>query len=99
MDIINCCLFDITGLGLDNGNSLVELGEDGVANLVDFGDVGFCVRGWLLQVGEKGLDESAIGKVGNVDRLLAVWVGFEGRDRVADDGVFGNVLIDISSAP
>lgn len=92
VDIAHECALDVLGLRLDNGHLLVELGEELVTELVGLGHVGLRVRGRRLEVGEGGLDEFRVARVGQLDRLDAVGVLLDGLDRVGDDRIGGEVL-------
>lgn len=58
---------DLFCLRLDDRSLLLNLGEDGIADLVNLGDVGLCVRSGSLEVRERWLDEFCVERVGDVD--------------------------------
>lgn len=83
---------EIVGGLLDDGEALVDAVQRLVANLVGPGDVGGDVLDGLGEVGEDGSGEGLVGGVAELDGLLAVLVGLEGVDAVADEGVVQQVL-------
>lgn len=87
VDVAEEGVLNILGLGLDDGDLLVDFGQKLVAELVGFGDVGLRVRGRGLEVWEGRLDELGVAGVGQVDGFGAIRVFLDGLDRVGDDGV------------
>jgi hypothetical protein len=55
--VIESGCLDLGGFGLEDWDSFVDLGEDGVAYLVDLGNVWLCIRVWGLEVWQERLDE------------------------------------------
>jgi hypothetical protein len=85
-------IVDVVGGLLDYGEALVNAGERLIAKRIRLREVG---RDVLVGLGEIGHDRSGEGLVGRVTELdgsLAVLVGLEGIDTVADDRVVEQML-------
>jgi len=84
----------------DNGESLVDAVEGLVAEGVDLLDVRRDILVGPLEPGNNGSGKGLVSGVAELDRLLAVFVGLESVDAVANDGV-GEEMLDerrVSSA-
>lgn len=85
-------IVEVVGGLLDNGELLIDAIEGLVAEVVDLGNVR---RDVLVRLGEPrddGGGKGLVGSVAELDGLLAVLVGLEGVDAVANDGVVQEVL-------
>lgn len=77
---------------LQDGEPLVDLGEDLVANRVGLLDVGRDVFVRLGKIGDDGLRERLVRRVAELERLLAVGVLLDVGQAIAHDGILGEVL-------
>lgn len=82
----------------DNGESLVDAVEGLVAEGVDLLDVRRDILVGPLEPGNNGSGKGLVSGVAELDRLLAVFVGLESVDAVANDGVGEEMLsrLDVS---
>lgn len=71
---------DLLGVLLHNGEFGVDLGEAVGGEGVGLGDVGGYIAVWTLCVGDEGGNELLVAGVGEVEGLLAIGIGLEGRD-------------------
>lgn len=82
----------------DNGKSLVDAVEGLVAERVDLLDIRRDILEWPLEPGNNGSGKGLVSGVAELDRPLAVFVGLESVDAVANDGVGEEMLsrLDVS---
>jgi len=64
VDVAQDCTLDVLCLGLDEGHLLIKFGEEVVAELIGFDDVGLCVGGRSLEVRQGWLDVFGVASVG-----------------------------------
>jgi len=82
VDVAHDGALDVLGLGLDNGDLLVELAEELVAELIGLGDIGLCIGSRGFEVRQGGLDELGVACVGQVDGFGAIRILLDGADGV-----------------
>jgi len=87
VDQIRDGLLNVFCLGLDDGHTLVNLGQELVTDLVGLSGIGLRVGGRSLEVGESGLDEFGVASIGHLDRFGAIGVALEVGDAVANGRV------------
>ena len=63
-----------------------------IRELISLRDVWLSVAVGSLEVWLHGLCKAGVGAISDLQRLLAVWVGFEGLDAVGDDWIRGEVV-------
>lgn len=83
---------DVGGGLLDGRETLVKAGEGGIAERVGLGDVRRDVLVGLEEEWDDGGGKGLVGGVGQGNGALAILVGLEGLDAIADEGVVEKVL-------
>ena len=90
--VVQHSTLDFLGIFLHNGKGVVHSGKSIGAEGVGFGNVWSDVAVRALGIWDEGSNKLFVASIGEVKRFLAVWVRFEGRDGVGDDGVGGEML-------
>lgn len=83
---------ELVGGLLDEGSLLVHLGEGMVAEAVGLDEVGTNELKRAVEVRDERLGEGLVGRVAELNGLLAVRVLLEGGDAVVDDGIVEEML-------
>ena len=71
----------------DDGEGLVNFAEANAGNVVDFLDVGLHVAVGTLGIGDQWRDKFVVASLAEIERFLAIWVGFDSLEGVVDNRV------------